>query len=86
MTEQTTAATRLIRARDLTAGQVIVKRIYDFVNGGSREEQHVVLNVETHRNSFTGDLIVSGIAVDPTGEQVELCTGDWTLYRVVVAP
>lgn len=86
MTEQTAVATRLIRARDLTAGQIIVQRKYDFVNGGSHEEQQVVIDVETHRNGFTGDLIVSGIAVDPTGEQVELCTGDWTLYRVVVEP
>jgi hypothetical protein len=85
MPEQTDVATRIVRARDLKPGDVIVRRIYD-MERGSRTEQQVVLDIETHRSGFNAEPVTSGIAIDPEGEQVELITADWTLYRLVVSP
>jgi hypothetical protein len=67
--------TRLVRARDLTPGSVIIR---------DHPEQLTILNVETHPLMIGREQSTTGIAVDETGEQVELCWADWALVRLVV--
>jgi hypothetical protein len=74
MSDQT-PVTRLVRARELTPGSVIIL---------DRPEQFTILNVETHPLVIGRGQTTTGIAVDETSEQVELCWADWALVRLVV--
>ena len=83
MTTQTAVVTRLVRARTLVVGDILIKRVLR--EEGFVDAQVVLLDLETYPDLDRNHMVVSAIGVDDLGEQILTECPEWGVVTVVVS-